>query len=439
MSTAQAFDPLFCAQNHRSDLNCSILLNGFRVYTSQLSAGVKKYNLPTELRERLKSFYPRLNLAIVQFGFSGRQPHQNATTVCNNIYFNSPVQVNEIRTMNFSSPRSFHWLLHELAHVQQCHILGSAEEFAYRWMKAAAGIVYQNARSNPMTWDWNRIHDAMPMEAEADRVAYINLAKIKGFVNTPFVGDFNGDGRDQVATYNPLSRTVFLNGRFNFNVGAIRAIPLAGDVDGDGKDEIILFTPSFGKWDIYRTNGTLIRTISFARRSEYIPFVSDVNGDGLADLIAYRPSDSRWFAQSSIGVTYVTGVRNGTLGSVPMVGDYDGDGHTDFMVYNPENSQWRSVDRNGVPVLNLNNYGRTKNYVPLAADFSGDRVFDFGLFRMSDNNFYARKADRNILSSIRVISGARYKTPVLADLNGNGISGLVIYNLRTHTTNSFSQ
>ena len=73
-------DPVGAAACQARISACDGKLASYRAYMTQLGAGVTTYQLPAIYRELLQPFYSA-NLANWRFGFSDRQPPNNATTV----------------------------------------------------------------------------------------------------------------------------------------------------------------------------------------------------------------------------------------------------------------------------------------------------------------------------------------------------------------------
>lgn len=166
-------------------------------------------------------------------------------------------------------------------------------------------------------------------------------------------GDFNGDGRDDIATFTRGSRAdvnVALSTGGHF--GPVRKwhdgfaqhseIPAVGDVNGDGRDDIITFTGG-SRNDVYvaLSNGTTfgrgLKWHDWFNMDGERPLVGDFNGDGRAD-IATNPylSEVMWVA-TSVGnaftrsaVWYTAGERLLAWNYV-AVGDIDGDRRDDLI------------------------------------------------------------------------------------------------------------
>lgn len=177
----------------------------------------------------------------------------------------------------------------------------------------------------------------------------------------PVVGDFDGDGATDVATYSPASREWFVllsRGGFNrakaglkiagyggkFRFGASGAIPVPGDYNGDGRDELVLFeTRNKGRtsrWIFFGGNvqelGADVRkhdVMEFGETGD-IPVPADFDGDGRIDLAVYRQSEGQWFIRSRDGRDWSIAL-GGTVTAEPLAGDVDGDGKADPILFDP--------------------------------------------------------------------------------------------------------
>ena len=123
-------------------------------------------------------------------------------------------------------------------------------------------------------------------------------------------------------------------------------VPIAGDFDGDGKSELAVYRPSIGGWFIRNSSqGYSTATASFYQWGlpGDVPIAADFDGDGKTDLTVFRPPTGEWFIRySAQGYDANTaGVYQwGLPGDVPLSSDFDGDGKTELAVFRPSIGGW---------------------------------------------------------------------------------------------------
>ncbi len=162
--------------------------------------------------------------------------------------------------------------------------------------------------------------------------------------DVPLIGDWNGDGVDEIAIYRRTIFCVDYNGNVHWDappsgdyvltLGASGDIAVAGDWNGDGKVELGVFRA--GTWYLdYNGNFTWDGTsggdklYSFGQTGD-VPIVGDWTGDGISKIGIFR-NGTFWFDMNANGTwdTATGGDRLMTLGSsgyTPVVGDWNGDG-----------------------------------------------------------------------------------------------------------------
>ncbi len=199
--------------------------------------------------------------------------------------------------------------------------------------------------SGTNNWEWNRIQ--------------------------PLVGDFNGDGKQDVTVfydYTGTSRlfTLLGDGAGNFatpieswysglgNWQWQNTKPVTGDFNGDGKTDIMVFYAYSGDqtkvWGFFGTSTAVfadptVRWDSGAGNLAWdrlIPFAGDFNGDGkqdLAILYGYTGSTSKLFSFDGDGTgsfpsayfSWASGTGNWEWSSTKaVVGDFNADGKSDI-------------------------------------------------------------------------------------------------------------
>ncbi|MBE7418841.1 MAG: hypothetical protein HS128_14075 [Ideonella sp.] len=155
---------------------CETKIHAYNLYMDQLGAGVARYGLPAVTRTILGPHYPQANLGSYRFGFADRQPPGNAMTDCFTSYFNNQQYVERLRTAGANT--NWNWLLHEVAHAEQCAVGGGRERYARRWWdELEAALAAQGRRvdftqppqalAEQMGAFYLQVHDAMPMERAA--------------------------------------------------------------------------------------------------------------------------------------------------------------------------------------------------------------------------------------------------------------------------------
>ncbi|MBC7778275.1 MAG: FG-GAP repeat protein [Phycisphaerae bacterium] len=225
----------------------------------------------------------------------------------------------------------------------------------------------------------------------------------------PLVGDFNGDGKDDIATFTrgaaadvfvALSDGTKFNGtgakwHNSFCVGT--EIPLVGDFNGDGKDDIATFTRGAAA-DVFvalsdgtKFNGTGVKWHDLFCVGSETPLVGDFNGDGKDDIATFtRGTTADVFVALSDGTKFNgTGVKwhnSFCVGTeIPAVGDFNGDGKDDIATFTRGTtgdvfvalSTGAAFDGTGVKWHDLFCIGVE---IPIVGRFNGDNKSDLATF-----------------------------------------------------------
>lgn len=250
-----------------------------------------------------------------------------------------------------------------------------------------------------------------------------------GYTETQFprrIGDFNGDGKDDVIGFGQSQTVVGLSNGSSFSTSGFSATSaftssqgytaanhprMIGDFNGDGKDDVIGFGhaavavglsngSSFNTtlW----TGGTTFSTGTggFGDENKFPRMVGDFNGDGKTDVIGFGNtsvavglSTGSSFNVSTWTTSFTYGTDNVTQSHTPRgIGDFNGDGKDDIICF-----------------------GYTTVAVGLSTG-SGFTVSDW-----TDQDFTHETGWEDIqLSSL----GSRQKV-LIADMNGDGKDDLV--------------
>ncbi|WP_244911631.1 FG-GAP repeat domain-containing protein [Actinoplanes regularis] len=226
---------------------------------------------------------------------------------------------------------------------------------------------------------------------------------------TPLVGDFNGDGKDDIATftrgaaadvYVALSTGSKFTGtgiKWHNYFAAGTEIPAVGDFNGDGKDDIATFTRGAAA-DVYvalstgsKFTGTGIKWHNYFAAGTEIPAVGDFNGDGKDDIATFtRGAAADVYVALSTGSKFTgTGIKwhdYFAVGSeLPSVGDFNNDGKDDIVTFTRGTAADVFValstgSRFTGTGVKWHNYFAAGREIPGTGDFTGDGRADLATF-----------------------------------------------------------
>ncbi len=193
----------------------------------------------------------------------------------------------------------------------------------------------------PFMGDWDGDGVATPgLYRRSDGFVYIRYSNTQGVADlefffgnpgaVPLAGDFDGDGRDSVSIWRPSEARVYVTNElgadggeldaaeFSFSFGDPGDTPFVGDFDGDGVDTVSLYRPSTGF--VYFRNslstGNADLSFFYGNLGDQI-FVGDWDGDGDDTVAAYRPSTGRVYA--NLENTNGAADWDGFVGSYPYL------------------------------------------------------------------------------------------------------------------------
>jgi len=233
-----------------------------------------------------------------------------------------------------------------------------------------------------------------------------------GLGDKPITGDWNGDGKTEIGNYKGNGMFALdQNGNgtwdgasvdkvFNFAIAnpSSSDLPVVGDWNGDGKDEIGIYQPITKKWYLdYNSNGVWDagndKTYQFGGQGD-LPVVGDWDGDGKTEIGNYK-GNGVWAVDYNGNGVWDAGndktYQFGGQGDLPVVGDWNGDGKTEIGNYK-KNGNWALDDNgngnwDGTSVDRVLNFGDSTD-LPVTGDWNGDGKTEIGVYRSSTYLFY---------------------------------------------------
>jgi hypothetical protein len=205
------------------------------------------------------------------------------------------------------------------------------------------------------------------------------------------VGDWNNDGVDTPATYDPSTGTWRLrnsngSGPADITVqfgGGPWTTPVVGDWNNDGIDTVGVYDPASGNWKLRNVNGLGADiSISYGGGPWTKAVVGDWNNDGTDTIGLYDPSTAKWALRNSnsAGNPDVSFAYGGSPWTHALAGDWDGNGTDTIGVYNRNNGNWalRNLNGAGNPDLSFA-YGSSPWTNAVVGDWDGNGTDTVGV------------------------------------------------------------
>lgn len=191
------------------------------------------------------------------------------------------------------------------------------------WAPEERSFYYGNPDDYPFLGDWNCDGvDTPGLYRRSDGYVYLRNSNTEGVADVRFFfgnpgdialpGDFNGDGCDTLSLYRPSESRVYVINRlgsddaglgaadFSFMFGNPGDKPFVGDFDGNGVDEVGLHRESTGRvyFRFSLTTGIADRDFFYGNPGDFL-VAGDWNGDGVDTPAIYRPSEGLWYVRLS--------------------------------------------------------------------------------------------------------------------------------------------
>ncbi len=207
--------------------------------------------------------------------------------------------------------------------------------------------------------------------------------------SAPVVGDFSGDGADDVLAYRPGTATDILaitsaDGRRHSRYQTVTVngtyTSAAGDIDVNGVDDIVWYAPASGVTTSWMFQpGAWYRSVTIGTGPKGAQIrMGDFDGNGTADILFYKQYETQIWLSKRAGGWDRLWVPVSDAAYRPIVGDFTGDGVSDIAWYRPggrATTMW--VWRRGLRSYAVQPFDAISGtYSPVVADLDGDRRDD---------------------------------------------------------------
>jgi len=248
-----------------------------------------------------------------------------------------------------------------------------------------------------------------------------------------------GGGRSNVMFFEvtPSGSSIALSAPSAFGVGAEPISVAVGDFNGDGKLDLAVANNGSNNVSILLGNGdgAFQAAADYGAGTEpYSVAVGDFNGDGKLDVVVANEGGNVSILLGNGDGTFQAAVNYGAESEPTSVavGDFNGDGKLDLAVANYGSSNVSILLGNGDGTFKTAvNYGAGSSpYSVAVADFNGDGKLDLALVNLGSNNvrILLGNGDGTFRAAVDYGAGLNPSSVAVGDFNGDGKLDLVVAN-----------
>ncbi|MBI2440086.1 MAG: fibronectin type III domain-containing protein [Lentisphaerae bacterium] len=212
---------------------------------------------------------------------------------------------------------------------------------------------------------------------------------------------------------------------------------VVGDYDGDGLADPATYDPATSNWIVRLSSAGYapLELLGFLGGPDFVPACADYDGDRRTDPGVYAETNGEWIVLlSAFGYQRLDlpGLLGGP-GQSPAPADYDGDRKAAPAVYAETNAEWQvMLSSQGYSTLALPGLLGGTGYAPAPADYDGDGFADPAVYAEATGDwiFLLSLYDYYRLEKPDLLGGPGF-TAVPADYDGDAFADPAVYNETT--------